>query len=440
MKKTKFLLGVVFFIVSICLAAQEQADEQIDEKTFSISAQIRPRTEYRNGAFFPRSEETLPAAFVNNRARLSMDFKRNNLQMKMSTQHLNIWGEDSQTNRNGRVSLNEAWAKMFFSKEFYLQLGRQPLIYDDERLLGAVDWNIAGRFHDVLKFGYENPLNKIHLLLAYNQSEERQNGGNYFAGSQTGIYKNMQTLWYNFGGSGKPFSISLTAMNLGWEVGVRDTAKTAYMQTFGTYITLKPVDFMDFALSAYCQTGKNNNNKDVLAYLMSFKMNFKFTPKFSAFLAHDWVSGQKIENNNVTDKVTAFVSSFGTNHRFYGAMDYFYSSAYLTSIPGLNDSQLGISYKASNKVDMSLNYHYFSTHLDKVFNTQVIDIKKYIGSEFDFQLNWTIMKDVRLMGGYSFMLGTKTMDILKGGDHKLWQDWGWITLNINPQLFVSKWR
>jgi len=49
------------------------------------------------------------------------------------------------------------------------------------------------------------------------------------------------------------------------------------------------------------------------------------------------------------------------------------------------------------------------------------------------------MKDVKLTAGYSTMLGTKYMDIVKGGSHKSWQDWGWLTLNINPRILFTKW-
>ena len=42
------------------------------ENEFTMSMQIRPRAEYRNGAQFPRFEGDKAAAFINNRARLSM--------------------------------------------------------------------------------------------------------------------------------------------------------------------------------------------------------------------------------------------------------------------------------------------------------------------------------------------------------------------------------
>ena len=114
-------------------------------------------------------------------------------------------------------------------------------------------------------------------------------------------------------------------------------------------------------------------------------------------------------------------------------MDYFYASAFKYGAPGLIDGRLGIRLRPSSKVDMELNYHYFSTAV------KVQDLKKYLGSEVDYQINWSIMKDVKLSAGYSFMRGTKTMDAVKTGNHKSWQDWGWVSLNINPKVFFTKW-
>lgn len=47
------------------------AQEATQESEFTMSAQLRARGEYRNGALYPRSEGELPATFINDRARLS---------------------------------------------------------------------------------------------------------------------------------------------------------------------------------------------------------------------------------------------------------------------------------------------------------------------------------------------------------------------------------
>ena len=40
------------------------------ENEFTMSMQIRPRAEYRNGALTPRDEGVAPTSFINNRASL----------------------------------------------------------------------------------------------------------------------------------------------------------------------------------------------------------------------------------------------------------------------------------------------------------------------------------------------------------------------------------
>lgn len=405
------------------------AQESEKENEFTMSMQIRPRAEYRNGAQFPRYEGDEAASFINNRARLSMEYKRSDLSMKISAQHVGVWGQDPQIDTNGRFIMNEAWAKLNFGTGFFAQLGRQTLSYDDERILGGLDWNVAGRYHDALKLGYANKANQLHLILAFNQNKEKTNGGTYYYdGAQP--YKNMQTLWYHYTAEEHPLDVSLLFFNLGLETGVAatETSHTRYLQTFGTYITYKPQSW-DMQGAFYYQTGKNKSAQSVSAFMASVKAAYALDKQWNVSLGYDYLSG----NDGKGDKFKAFDPLYGTHHKFYGAMDYFYATAWRGAAPGLQDIQVGVNFKTSKKVSMQLNYHYFATA------AKLDDVKKGLGSEVDYQLDWNVMKDVKLSAGYSFMLGTKSMDILKGGDHKRWQDWGWVSLNINPRILFVKW-
>ena len=420
-----FIIGLL--LLPLTLLGQENNQEDI----FSISAQLRSRGEYRNGALFPRNEGERPATFINNRARISMDFQRSNLELKLSGQHVGVWGQDPQVDKNGRFMLNEAWAKLYFNNGFFAQLGRQALSYDDERILGGLDWNVSGRYHDVLKLGYADKINTLHLILALNQNDEKIKGGSFYeAGGQP--YKIMQTLWYHYGNKENPFGISLLAMNLGLQYGSEEDSANKYMQTFGTYLTYI-ANGWDIKGSFYYQTGKNKSNKEVSAFMGSLFAGFKIDSKWSLGVGSDYLSGNKQDDT----KQKAFDPLYGTHHKFYGTMDYFYASSFANGLnPGLLDNQLAIFYKPSKKVDLSLNYHYFLTANEVVVSNEKID--KGLGSEFDFQVNWSIMPDVKLMAGYSFMLGSKSMDVVKGGYHKSWQDWGWVSINITPKLFSTK--
>ena len=423
MKTVYLALGLLL------LPGMSWAQKSEKENEFTMSMQIRPRAEYRNGALFPRSEGDEAASFINNRARLSMEYKRSDLSMKISAQHVGVWGQDPQIDTNGRFIMNEAWAKLNFGTGFFAQLGRQTLSYDDERILGGLDWNVAGRYHDALKLGYANKVNQLHLILAFNQNGEKKKGGTYYYdGAQP--YKNMQTLWYHYTADGLPLNASLLFLNLGLETGdaATETSHTRYLQTFGTYITYKPQSW-DMQGAFYYQTGKNKTAQSVSAFMASVKAAYSFDKQWSVSLGYDYLSG----NDGKGDKFKAFDPLYGTHHKFYGAMDYFYASAWQGVAPGLQDAQLGVNFKTSKKVSMQLNYHYFATA------AKLDDVKKGLGSEVDYQLDWNVMKDVKLSAGYSFMLGTKSMDIVKGGDHKRWQDWGWVSLNINPKILFVKW-
>lgn len=428
MKKLKHILLVGLVSIPLIMSAQQ-------DKEFTADAQIRARGEYRNGALFPRYEGQEAAGFINNRTRLSLGYKQynanSNLELKLSGQHVGVWGQEAQINKNGDFILNEAWAKLNFNNGFFAQLGRQALSYDDERILGGLDWNVAGRYHDLLKVGYSNGLNTLHAAFAFNQNDEKINGGSYYApGAQP--YKNMQMLWYHYGTNEKPFGVSLLAMNLGWEMGELTKAKHAFMQTLGTYMTYKE-SIWDVNGSFYYQTGKSKADQSVSAFMASAFAKAHVNSAWAVGVGSDFLSGGK----QTDSKHRAFDPLYGTHHKFYGAMDYFYASAFVNGYnPGLWDNQLGVYYKASPKVDMSLNYHYFRTA--KGIQMSANEKGKSLGSELDFQVNWFIMPDVKLMAGYSFMVGNNRMDVVKGGNHKSWQDWGWVSLNITPRLFSTK--
>ena len=70
--------------------------------------------------------------------------------------------------------------KARFRCRFFAQLGRQTLSYDDERILGGLDWNVAGRYHDALKLGYAKNAHQLHFILAFNQNKEKSKGGTYY--------------------------------------------------------------------------------------------------------------------------------------------------------------------------------------------------------------------------------------------------------------------
>ncbi len=411
------LLFLLMLVFSTTLFSQEH------EGDFTIKAQLRTRGEYRNGALFPRSEGDLPASFISNRVRISLGYDNQFLSMGLSGQNVSAWGSRPQIENKGDFMLNEAWAKLSHNN-FFAQIGRQKLAYDDDRILGTLDWNQSGRWHDVLKLGYENANNKLHLILAYNKSSEDILNGQYFTGAQP--YKQMQTLWYKFNDNSN-FDFSFILLNLGFEAGSAAEAETNYMQTLGTNLSYK-MDALDLYGTFYYQTGKNIADDNVAAYMWAVKGAYTINPAVSLSAGLDYLSGQ-----DDSDKLTAFNPLYGTHHKFYGSMDYFFASAYPNY--GLFDKHASLIVKPIDKLTLDLTYHHFSS--DQFI---VVDgtNKKGLGSEIDFTFTYKVRSYITLQGGYSTMFGTEAFDVAKGGDHSRWQDWGWLSLNINPLIFKSK--
>lgn len=410
----KQLLTAVITLMAAAVFAQENQ--------FSIDAQLRTRGEHNNGAIVERAEGQQAANFINERARLSFDFKRENLEVKASIQHTGVWGQDDIKQPNGRATMNEAWAKMTFGDVFFAQLGRQQLSYDDERILGTLDWNVNGNWHDALKLGYEDADHKVHVILSMNQSAEN-NRGDYYNGPMP--YKNMEALWYHYQMPSLPLGVSVLAMNLGLEIGSSGHGRTNYLQTVGTDITFKPEGW-NIHGAFYYQLGKDFYSRNVSAWMASGKAEYSIMPQLAVNAGYDILSGNGTDFN----KYNAFNALYGTHHKFYGTMDYFPG----TLSYGLHDIQAGVSSKIFNAVNLQLAYHYFMTV------KQIGQYSRDLGHEIDFQLSARLMKDVTLMAGYSTFLGTDTFDRIKLGDHTQWQDWAWIQLNIAPRVLFTKWK
>lgn len=412
------LLSFPFFIVPFCGPSSAQAQEQ---GQFAIDAQLRTRGEYNNGALFPRIRNELPAYFANERARLTLNYTRARLQLKISAQHTGVWGQDDIKSRNGRVAMNEAWARLDLGGDFFAQVGRQQLSYDDERLLGTLDWNVAGNWHDALRLGYEHNAMKTHAVITLSQSAENVRGHYQYSGGMP--YKALALLWWHQDFDVQPVGISLLALNLSTEAGSGGKSNTRHMQTLGTHITYRPQDF-ELATSFYWQMGENQAGKSVAAFMASIYGSYDVNPLWSARAGYDYLSGNDGRNTNQH----AFNPLYGTHHKFLGAMDYFTSTVEC----GLQDIHAGVTTRLLRPVALSLDYHAL------LCAEKMGKRSKMLGHELDLQATYRLQRDVTISAGYSRMFGTSTMDFLKGGDHHLRQDWLWVQLNVTPRLFTSK--
>lgn len=392
--------------------------------------QFRPRYEYRNGFKSPMSNGEDATSFVSQRSRLNFNFKQEKLKAKLTLQNIRSWGDVSTTataDKNG-VAVFEAWAQYDFSTNWSARFGRQVISYDNQRILGEIDWIQQGQSHDAALFSFHPKNHQLDLGFAMNANAE-----NLVAPKTpyTTNYKSMQYAWYHtqFG----KISSSFLLLNTGYEfeksVG---NLEVDYKQTFGTYLVFKDKKW-DTNLGLYGQTGKSFNN-NVSAWYAGANLGYALTDAFKASLGYEFLSGKDQDNTSLT--VKSFSPIFGTNHAFNGFMDYFYVGNHQNSV-GLQDAYLKLNYSLK-KWQFTLTPHVFNAP-NTVLNASNEKMDSYLGTEIDFTLGYAVQKDIMVSAGYSQMFASATLERLKNvTDAANTNNWAWLMISFQPKLFSSK--
>lgn len=201
-------------------------------------------------------------------------------------------------------------------------------------------------------------------------------------------------------------------------------------------------DFGKFALQAayYKQSGVDRDNVNLDAYhytvaLTYQKGNFSFTPGYDVLSGNDAV--------NPSGKDNRFDPLYGTPHKFWGYMDYFYAGSG-SPVGGLNNPYFKIKYTA-NTFAIGLDIHSFSLNKDmKKADGTVID--KNLGKEGDLQISYTMNKFTNIEFGYSLMKATDSMPFAKGqattdaaaATFNKSANWAYVMFKFTPDFFYSK--
>ncbi|MCK0201269.1 alginate export family protein [Ornithobacterium rhinotracheale] len=390
----------------------------------SIDANLKTRFEYRHGQADLYVKDTDPATFVSQRTRLGVNYKKDFLELQTSLQNVSVWGDAGQPGASEGVGIYEAWAKLGMGENFSLKLGRQPLSYDDERILGALDWAQTGRTHDAALLSYNNNGLSADAGFAYNQTGENKLG-NYYDLHNAFSYKTMQYLHLNRKWAGTTASVLM--MNNSFQDPQQD--RVYARQTLGGFINSNITPAFNLTGSVYYQTGKAAYDVNLSAYQARLELNY-IQPSYQFGLGAELLSGTKYDE---TEKSHTFVPLYGTNHGFNGFMDYFYVGNYASpSSKGLNDFYGKVAFNVGGDAKLLVQPHVF------LANAQIApDTDKYLGTEVDLVYSNSISKDIKLNVGYSHMFAAESMELVKGGKHGEINNWAWVQLYITPNLFKS---
>ncbi|MCK5838606.1 MAG: alginate export family protein [Bacteroidales bacterium] len=436
MKKIIFINLTIIVLLLITYNSQAQ---------LLVTAEIRPRLEYRNGYRIPIETSKDFALFVSQRTRLNLLYNTNLFNIGISIQDVRVWGDETLVVPTGvfgnpaSIDLKEAWIEIPFSnKGLSIKIGRQSLSYDDGRLLATRNWNQLSLSYDAVLFSAIKSAWQLDICGSYNNSLE-----DIFATEYP--FDRMKTLNFIYYKQrlNDHFNFSVITLASGYQ---KRNTQTIYMRgTHGLNIFFKK-NHLEASGTGYYQNGKSQYGKDVSAYFLSVQAFYKFN-KFKAGAGIDYLSGQDTTNNSTSyhEKDHLFDILYGARHKYFGYMDYFSHIPSSTANAGLIDIYLKMSYRLSDKHNFGVDYHYLSlaqmiADPESTGSSDLQTIERSLGSEVDISYQYTIRKEMNVQAGFSFFLPTSTLEALKQVNDLTGQlsHWAYVMLTVKPTLFSNE--
>ena len=404
------------------------------DKILRIEFEFRPRAEYRNGYQQLRSDSSDATYFINQRSRLSLNYSYNNrFILQFSVQDLRVWGQQDPRSVGATLQAFEAWAETYLTDKFSIRVGRQRLVYDDQRLFAENDWRLSGAAHDALNFRYNNSNLSTELALAYNQMSET-----LFLTEYTPVgFTNYKFLAVHYLKYKINKGLTLTTINStdGFQVKNKPE-KMNFRYTLGGRIEAESGALYG-TISGYYQGGKNPSGKNLSAWYFQPELRYTFLTGTTIRTGFEYFTGTGNIPGSTSDH--SFVPLYGVAHRFNGSMDLITKFPNDVGNAGLINPYLHILYPVSKKIDFRSSLHTFQLQTDYYVSDNKID--RYLGFENDWLLTYKPNTVIKVDAGFSYMLPTGSFAIVKGGgDSKYNLTWAYISLTFKPVLFTTKFK
>ena len=425
---------ILFTLALLALPAVLRAQE----RPLTVDANFLTRGEARVGGLADDTDDIADNAyFILERTLLGLRYDKAGLSAKLTAQHCGTWG----TAEGGYFNVYEAWIQLTGHTGWFAKIGRQNLSYDDQRIFGSDDWAMTAMSHDALKLGYEGHGHKVHLIGAFNQNPENMEGGTYFSGGLQ-PYKALEAFWYHYDIRKINLGISALFANIGMQSGEKGepSEKTFQQQMAGLYVSFTPNKWTAEA-AYYRQMGKEEHGLPIDAWMTSFKTSYTPGPHASFYGGYDYLSGDAYVATPGFgqmgmprhETIRGFSSLYGSHHKFYGAMDFFYVTTYVAGFtPGLQNIYAGGKWMPNDKWTLDAAYHFLATA------TKLEKADRPLGHEVELSASWQFRKEAKISLGYTFMRGTETMVVLKKTSHRRQLHWGWLMLSVTPDFLSGK--
>lgn len=413
------------------------------EKTFLVDLQMKTRAEYRNGYGNIPADNSVASAFVNQRSRLNLEYKQGNtFNAVLSLQDARVWGSHDPRGLDGTIQLFEGYVEPYITPNFSVRIGRQRLVYDNQRLFAENDWRINGASHDAVNFRYKKNKLSTEFAAAFNQTAER-NFGTDFTPTELSITpaNGTASTWSSY----KALAVHYLKYDLNPHISITTIiASDAYQDavskeqnywrfTYGGRLEYKSKQWYATA-NSYLQSGRNSSGKTIQSWYLQPELKYSTRNQFAVRLGAEILSGN---NGTIGDVDHSFVPLYGVAHRFNGFMDLFIKFPSDVSNAGLVNPYLFFTKTISPKFDIGSNSHLFYTQ--RQFKTTANEpMTKFMGYEHDLVFTYKPNSYTHLESGFSVALPTETMTaVKKTGNPDRVATWAYLQVKFTPRLFKS---
>lgn len=395
---------------------------------FKVDAELRNRSEVRDGYAKLAADGATPAFQISQRTRLIFGYESEKLKIKITPQDVRIWGDDTNfslsgsNGNNASLDLFEGFADIKIGKENWLAVGRQQLSYDNQSILSNANWNQNGISSDAVLMKLKLQKWNLHLAGSWNTAQSLS-ANNYFP---TDRYKSIDFAWLN-----RQFESGLKLSLIHMAAGrtESDTSNTIYFrQTTGFYTLYAKKNFTIWG-DAYYQYGKSQAGKKVSAFLLDIEVGYKIKT-VSLGAGYSYISGNTETGSNLkTDKL--YDPIYRSRHNFNGYMDYYASYQKQTAGGGLSDLYLFAEIAVSKKLNIRNNFHFFSL----AETNPATPSDKNLGTENDLVAKFKFADWGLLEGGYFFYLPTESLKTIQGVKNGGFSQFLYVQLCVTPSLF-----
>ena len=273
-----------------------------------------------------------------------------------------------------------------------LKVGRQVLLYGDQRLIGPLEWSNISRTFDAVKLRYTGKdglwvdafVSSVVVIDRFGMDDSDKDS------LLSGLYAHIPTL-----------GIQDTEL---YALYFDDTNRNDHFLTLGTHWKSIPGKFgpWDYETEFVMQTGKAGG-RDLRAFASYIEGGYTFKAPWKPRLGLEYSYGSG-DGNAADNKQGAFQNLFPTNHLHYGLMDAF-------SWSNIHDIALHLSAKPTTKLTTSLDYHVLwladtadiwrRANATTAVRPANAAASNYAGSELDVLVTYASSSHLTLTAGYS---------------------------------------